>query len=367
MPRGLTCSLMLLCALCFNGCAAFFGPAPGDALQSQMAIPPADAPRELEKVLLPDYVLEPPDVLLVDLIRGNPRPPHLLIPNDAILISVEGLPEAAPIIPSPDPNAPPNNTAILVVGPGGVLDLGRYGKIVVREKTIDEARQMVEDHLISQVPTAEVTIFTLQSSQEAIQQITGEHIIGPDGTVTLGSYGQVFVAGMTRSQAKHVIEEALSTELENVEISVDVFAYNSKVYYVIAEGTAVGDGVYRRPFTGNETVLDAVSQIEGLLPQSSKKVWIARPAPAGEMRQQLLPVDWMAITRGGATFTNYQVLPGDRIFIAEDHWYTADAVIAKITAPFERIFSVTLLGTQAVSRIDFYEQFGQRGGNAGGF
>ncbi len=366
MPRGLTCSLTLLCALSLNGCAAFFGPAPGE-LGPQMPIPPADAPRELEKVLLPDYVLEPPDVLLVDLVQGNPHAPHILVPNDLIVAAVEGLPEAAPIIPAPDPNAPPSTAVGLSVEAGSIINLGRYGKVVVKGMTIDEAKEAVQAQLISEVPTAEVTVFTLQSSQQIIQQINGEHIIGPDGTVTLGSYGQVFVAGMTRAEAKHVIEEHLAQELENVEISVDVFAYNSKFYYVIAEGSAAGDGVYRRPFTGNETVLDAVSQIEGLLPQSSKKVWIARPAPAGEMRQQLMPVDWLAITRGGATYTNYQVLPGDRIFIAEDHWFTADAFVSKVTAPFERIFGTTLLGTQTVSRIKFFNQNGRNGNAFGGF
>ncbi|MDA7979178.1 MAG: polysaccharide biosynthesis/export family protein [Pirellulales bacterium] len=361
MPRGLTCCLLILCSLSLSGCAAFFGPVPG-ANALQMPVPPADAPRELEKVVLPDYVLEPPDVLLVDLIRGNPLPPHLLVPNDLILASIEGLPEAAPIIPPQDPNAPPSNTVGLVVQPGGIIDLGRYGTTSVQGMTVDEAKEVVNEHLRQQVPTADVAVFTLQSSQDVIQQINGEHMIGPDGTVTLGSYGQVFVAGMTRGQAKQVIEEHLGHELENVEVSVDVFAYNSKVYYVIAEGSAAGDGVYRRPFTGNETVLDAISQIEGLLPQSSKKVWIARPAPAGEMRQQLMPVDWLAITRGGATFTNYQILPGDRIFIAEDRWFTTDAIVAKITSPFERVFGTTLLGTQTVSRIKFFDQFGQTGG-----
>lgn len=367
MPRGLTCKTLLLLALILTvpglgGCAAFFGPAPGEAPQPPMPMPPADTPRELEKVVLPDYVLEPPDILLVDLIRGNPKPPHVLVANDLILAVVEELPEAAPILPPQNPEAPPSNTVGLVVQPGGILDLGRYGKVIVRNMTVDQAKDAVEAKLKEQVPTAVVSLFTLQSSQETIQQINGEHAIGPDGTITLGSYGQVFVAGMTRSEARHVIEEHLAARLENVEVSVDVFAYNSKVYYVIAEGSAAGDGVYRRPFTGNETVLDAVSQIEGLLPQSSKRVWIARPAPAGEMRQQLMPVDWLAITRGGATYTNYQIMPGDRIFIAEDHWFTADAFVAKITAPFERVFGTTLLGTQTASRIQFYRQFGQRGG-----
>ena len=44
-------------------------------------------------------------------------------------------------------------------------------------------------------------------------------------------------------------------------------------------------------------------------------IWIA-PAAGGAGAAQTLPVDWEAITREGDTTTNYQILPGDRIFIA---------------------------------------------------
>ena len=60
-----------------------------------------------------------------------------------------------------------------------------------------------------------------------------------------------------------------------------MFAYNSKVYYVITEGAGQGDLVARLPITGNETVLDAISQINGLSRLSSKNIWIARPTPSG--------------------------------------------------------------------------------------
>ena len=74
----------------------------------------------------------------------------------------------------------------------------------------------------------------------------------------------------------------------------------------------MGDNVRRLPVTGNETVLDAIAKVNGLSQLSSKKIWIARPAPDQFGCQQILPVDWDAITQGGQTATNYQVLPGDR-------------------------------------------------------
>ena len=102
------------------------------------------------------------------------------------------------------------------------------------------------------------------------------------------------------------------------EVTVDVIAYNSKVFYVITQGAGLGDNVRRVPITGNETVLDALSVINGLSQVSSTQVCIARPAPSGFGYEQILPVDYEAIVKGGSAATNYQIMPGDRVFIAED-------------------------------------------------
>ena len=53
-------------------------------------------------------------------------------------------------------------------------------------------------------------------------------------------------------------------------MSVDVLAYNSKVYYVIMDGGGYGQQIVRLPCTGNETVLDAIAQVNGL-PQVASK------------------------------------------------------------------------------------------------
>jgi len=86
---------------------------------------------------------------------------------------------------------------------------------------------------------------------------------------------------------------------------------------VIVEGGGEGDRVYRCPIVGNETVLDAVSQVNGLRELSTKEIFIARPEPAGARQDKVLPVNWQEIARGASTVTNYQVFPGDRIFIVD--------------------------------------------------
>ena len=64
-----------------------------------------------------------------------------------------------------------------------------------------------------------------------------------------------------------------------------------------------------------------------------------------------MPVDWFAITERAQPQTNYQILPGDRVFIAEDKLVAFDTQIAKFTAPMERIMGFVLLGTGTSTRL----------------
>jgi polysaccharide export outer membrane protein len=147
-----------------------------------------------------------------------------------------------------------------------------------------------------------------------------------------------------------------------------VFAYNSKVYYVITQGAGTGDAVTRFPITGNETVLDAISNINGLTAVSSKKIWIARPVPHTE-EMHVLPVDWQGITANGTSLTNYQILPGDRVFVAEDKLVAFDTRLAKLLAPFQRIQGFTLLTTGTAGRLsgNVLQNASGQGGGGGGF
>jgi polysaccharide export outer membrane protein len=294
-------------------------------------------PREMWKTTLPEYLIEPPDILRIDAIHVVPRPPYHLRTLDTIHVQVWGTLPDAPI------------ANVFLVQPGGLVDLGpRYGAAKVAGMTVPEAETAIRDHLrqFLRDPVVSVSL----AAMAAKQQISGEHLVGPDGTVTLGSYGNVSVVGQTVADAKRTIEMHLSQFLENPEVSVDVFAYNSKVYYIIMQGAGMGDGVYRLPVTGNETVLDAISQINGLEQVSSKKIWIARPTNQ-HGSAQVLPVCWEAITAQGSNDTNYQILPGDRIFVAEDRMVAFDTSLAKLTAPLERVMGFVLLGTGTATRL----------------
>ena len=245
------------------------------------------------------------------------------------------------------PDAP--ITGPYTVEPGGIINLGPpYGTVKVAGLNVEEAQQAIMAQLAEYLREPRVSVSLAQMA--ASQNILGQFLVGPDGTITLGSYGQVSVVGKTLNHAKADIEAYLSQHLEDPEISLNVFSYNSKVYYIVIQGAGLGDGVYRFPITGNETVLDAIAQIQGLEQVSSKKIWIARPSQAtGDVK--ILPVDWFAVTERGSAQTNYQILPGDRVFVAEDKLVAFDTQIAKLTAPLERMMGFVLLGTGTATRL----------------
>ena len=292
-------------------------------------------PVELSKMSLPMYRIEPPDVLLIDAVRMAPKSPYEIMTLDWLEIMVVGtLPEE------------PINRAYQV-SPDGTVHLGAsYGMVSVAGMSLTESIEVIEKRLRATLRDPQVSVSLAQMAGQ--QQIAGEHLVAPDGTVNLGVHGSVYVAGMTLAEARQAIEEHLSQFLDKPKIAVDVFAYNSKVYYIITEGAGLGDNVFRFPVVGGETVLDAMAQVGGLSQLSSKRMWIARPAPGGVQCWQILPIEWDAIAKGGATATNYQLLPGDRLYVAADRIVTLDNVIGKLTRPFERLFGGTLLGAQTI-------------------
>src|SRR5207302_6604317 len=173
------------------------------------------------------------------------------------------------------------------------------------------------------------------------------HLVHPDGTVHLGIYGSVYVADMTLPQAKAAIEAHLTQFLSKPEIALDIGAYNSKVFYVITDGGGLGEQVVRLPITGRETVLDAIGQINGLPAVASKKhIWVARRT--GADGGQMLPVDWNALVQGGSTTTNYQIFPGDRLYVRADKWVRFGNGVDKRIWPFERMLGAVLLGSETV-------------------
>jgi polysaccharide export outer membrane protein len=205
-----------------------------------------------------------------------------------------------------------------------------------------------------------------------IQPVGQQFLVRPDGTVSLGYYGSVPVAGLTLEQAAEAVRAVLiaralpgtNIKEDKLFVVLDVLAYNSKWYYVLTDGGGAGEQSFKFPIQGYETVLDALSQppVNGLSPVSSKRhIWVARRSPHGGP-DQVLPVDWVGMTQHGITQTNYQLMPGDRIYVKAQKLVTIDTALARFLSPIERVLGTTLLGASTVNQIN-----GRFPGQGGGF
>ena len=341
------CWLLLLLAA-GTGCRIY----PGRSPQGPQPCVPAVIPREQAKVTLPDYLIEPPDILQIEAINLVPKSPYRLRVFDVLLFSSSGLGEEA-------------LEGDYAIQPDGTVHLGHsFGVIKAAGLTRDELETAVLERL--KETHREPNVWITLGQIGAQQQIAGEHLVAPDGKINLGTYGRVRVVGMTIEEAREAVQQHLSAYLEDPEIAVDVLGYNSKVYYVITQGAGLGDQVVILPARGNETVLDAIGQIQGLQSNSSTRMWLARPGYNEAGGDQILPVDWVAVTQRGDIATNYQIMPGDRLYVSEDKLVALDTAFAKAFSPLERLFGVTLLGTTTAQRIVFFNRpFGA--GGLGGF
>jgi polysaccharide export outer membrane protein len=198
--------------------------------------------------------------------------------------------------------------------------------------------------------------------------ISGERLVKPDGKISLGFYGEVYVAGLTTQEVKEKIvlhlRQSLSDDVlglwrfddqgnedpsddewkpvpprDTDRVFVDVTAYNSKVYYI--QGDVAQPG--RLPITGNDTVLDAINYAGGLIPTAApQNIRLVRPAPPGACCEQVLPVNLAAIVSAGDPTTNYQLMPGDRIMVYRDPIVRTTIFIDRLAAPFQTVVNSML-------------------------
>jgi len=173
-------------------------------------------------------------------------------------------------------------------------------------------------------------------------RLPGDQPVQPDGSIELGKYGRLQVAGMTILEIRDAVQAAVneretrdrlpsdarpngfSTEgaerqpTEGVperrasnEVVVRLVDWKSKVFYVMGEVNSPG----AFPFSGNENVLDAILSA-GDITQRSNRHRIILSRPTGPCnRRVILPICYDNLVQLGDSSTNYQIMPGDRIFV----------------------------------------------------
>jgi protein involved in polysaccharide export with SLBB domain len=141
-----------------------------------------------------------------------------------------------------------------------------------------------------------------------------DQTIFPDGTIDLGVYGRPVVAGKTQDAIAAEVQQLINAKEKSkdpVRVTVRILGRNSKVYYVLGEVNAPN----AFPINGRETVLDAILTAGGLTKKASEQnIVLSRPTPPDGCRV-VYPVCYTNIVQLGDTSTNYQLHPGDRIYV----------------------------------------------------
>jgi polysaccharide biosynthesis/export protein len=204
-------------------------------------------------------------------------------------------------------------------------------------KKVQPALQPMENYVVE--PPDMILVEVLEALPG--RPISGERLVRPDGKISLGFYGDVYVAGLTVPEVKEKIvlhlrkfisDETLALlELDpetgeakrdkngrfvvndprdTDRVFVDVTAYNSKNYYV--QGAVMMPS--RLLITGHDTVLDAINYAGGLMPEADhERVALYRKEKNGVLQQLRIDID--QIMMGDDPSTNYQLMPGDRLVI----------------------------------------------------
>lgn len=163
------------------------------------------------------------------------------------------------------------------------------------------------------VEPGDVLVVEAADFDSPVRLASSDQTVMPDGTIDIGKYGRIFAAGKTVAEIQAEVQAAVERREQEAPgpILVRLLSWDSKVFYVLGEVNS--PGAY--PFNGRETVLDALVAAGGLTDRANRhKIIFTRPSAPHDCRV-VLPVCYNQIVQLGDTSSNYQVLPGDRIFV----------------------------------------------------
>jgi polysaccharide export outer membrane protein len=158
------------------------------------------------------------------------------------------------------------------------------------------------------------TLLVLPARLDSPLRLPGDQVVLQDGTIDLAEFGRPVVAGKTVAQIEAEVQKLIAAKAkdrEEAQVNVRLVGRVSKVFYVLGEVNAPG----AFPLSGRETVLDGIIAAGGITrAANTKKVILSRPTHPDGCRV-VLPVCYDNVVQLGDASTNYQLMPGDRIYI----------------------------------------------------
>lgn len=171
-------------------------------------------------------------------------------------------------------------------------------------------KQVVPQYFVEPGDRLLIEPVELDSKFEAV----GDQEVKVDGSVDLGRFGRIRVAGMT----VEAIELAIANQIADIAgqsepINVQLLEANAARIYVL--GAVGSPGSY--DLAGHETVLDAIMKAGGLTSTASPcDIIMVRPTGPCD-RRVVQRVCYRQITQLGDVSSNYQLQPGDRVVVGQ--------------------------------------------------
>lgn len=142
-------------------------------------------------------------------------------------------------------------------------------------------------------------------------ELSGEHIIGPFGAITLNMLGDYTIGGQTRTDAVRQITQLYETYYEDPRVTVKILKYmNNKVFIL---GRVTNPGIIH--FDGNGTLLEALA-LAGGLPTRDKTIFLSKCSII-RGNNQIIWVDLVQLLQKGNLKLNVKLKNNDIIHIPE--------------------------------------------------
>ena len=143
------------------------------------------------------------------------------------------------------------------------------------------------------------------------ERLTGEHLVGPYGKITLPMTGVYEIGGLNRDEAAGQIKQLYQQYYDDPLVTVKILKYlNNKVYVL---GRVSNPGVIH--FNGDGTLLEALS-LAGGLPTRDKTIFLSK-CYIVRGKEQIIWIDLLQLLQKANIKLNIRLANNDIIYIPE--------------------------------------------------
>jgi polysaccharide export outer membrane protein len=193
-----------------------------------------------------------------------------------------------------------------VIKPDGSISIGEFGVYQASQKTVEQIEMEIQSIIDSEIRLGLESEYREERLRESgLTPDTARPEFEEDDAESEEELAEA------EQERRAALEERISERIKQNEISVRLVNWESKKIYVLGEVNSPGYFGY----TGNQTVLDALLEAGGLTTKANHhQIIVSRPTPCGSCRV-VMKVCYDQVVQLGDTSTNYQLHPGDRVFV----------------------------------------------------